>query len=151
MADTLLVRLKAYAPRQGFVLQRFLVYGMRFEAGRGWYEVPRHVGDYLRNVHETQDDPRSPFAFDVCTREEAQMLEDQERQREAAAVAAASAPRVAPLVQTVNSGDLTTADLPRSTAPVPEAAPASNPQPAPVAAPPKAIRRRNAAPAKPFP
>ena len=129
MADTLLVRLHPISKRQGYVMENYHYAGIRFQAGRGWMEVPRTVAEYLRGVHEIPDNPASPLAFDVCTRAEAEKKEAEEKRNAEMAVAAANAPRVSPMV----AGDFTTDDLPRS-----EPAPA--PEPAPPAKAPKGRR-----------
>lgn len=118
--NILLVRLRPYAPRQGFVMRRYSAFGIRFEEGRGWYEVPRSIGEYLKTVHEAAENPGSPLAFDVCTREGARQLEETEKRLSETAVAAANAPRITRLTPAMRStlpqpkpisADLTTADL----------------------------------------
>jgi hypothetical protein len=86
------VRLKPYNPRQGYVMRRFRAFGIEFVEGRGWYEVPRDIADYLRTVRSNGD--ASPFAFDVCTAESAQQIEENEKRMKEHAAAAAAAPRV---------------------------------------------------------
>ena len=73
--ETMLVRMKPYDPRRGFVLRRFTFGGIRFQEERGWYLVEKPVADYLRTVREVAVDPHSPAAFDVCTEAEARALE----------------------------------------------------------------------------
>ncbi len=92
--ERMLVRLKAFNPRRGFVLQRYTVFGIRFEAGTGWSSVEPDVAEYLRSVHERDTDPGSPLAFDVCTKAEAEAMVEAERRAREAAVAAVSAPRI---------------------------------------------------------
>ena len=48
MTDTLLVRLKPFDPRRGFVLRRFTFAGIRFQSERGWYRVEKPVAERLR-------------------------------------------------------------------------------------------------------
>ncbi len=74
MTDTLLVRLKPYDPRRGFVLRRFTYAGIRFQDERGWYRVERKVGEHLRAVRTVPTDKYAPLAFDVCTEAEAKAL-----------------------------------------------------------------------------
>ncbi len=76
--DTLLVRLKPYDPRRGYVLKRYCYAGIRIHVERGWYRVQKAIGDYLRTVRQAWNDPFSPLAFDVCTDEEAKALDVKE-------------------------------------------------------------------------
>lgn len=76
--ETLLVRLKAYDPRRGFVLKRYTYCGIKFQVERGWSRVTEKVGDYLRTVHQAPRNPHSSLAFDVCTDDEARALEARE-------------------------------------------------------------------------
>jgi hypothetical protein len=76
--ESVLVRLKPYDPRRGYVLKRFVYDGIAFHQERGWYRVIKTVGDYLRGVREVAHDPNSPLAFDVATDEQAKALEAQE-------------------------------------------------------------------------
>jgi len=73
--DTLLVRLKSYDPRRGFVLRRFTYAGIRFQGERGWYRIEKGVADRLRTTRSVASDPHSPLAFDVCTEAEAKALD----------------------------------------------------------------------------
>lgn len=69
-------RLKPYDPRKGHVLQRISygrLNGKRFEQGF-WYAVSETEAAFLREQHQKPNDPNSPFAFDVCTAEEAEQL-----------------------------------------------------------------------------
>lgn len=75
MNDTLLVRMKPYDPRRGFVLRRLTYAGIRFESQRGWYRVQKSVADHLRETRCVARDPYSPRAFDVCTEAEANTLD----------------------------------------------------------------------------
>ena len=81
----MLVRLKSYEPRRGAVLRRFGYRGITFHVERGWYRVSREVAEHLRTVRQVPGDESSPLAFDVCTEEEAKVLE--ERQEAEARVA----------------------------------------------------------------
>jgi len=76
--DKLLARLKPRDPHRGHVLRRFVYRGIRFEEGKGWYQVSPEVGEYLRGVRQRTFDPHSPPAFDVCTEAEAQALDERE-------------------------------------------------------------------------
>jgi hypothetical protein len=73
--ETLLVRLKPYAPRRGNVLKCFTYAGIKFQSEQGWYRVETAVADYLRTVHQQPDDSLSALAFDVCTDAEAKTIE----------------------------------------------------------------------------
>lgn len=79
--DTMLVRIKKYNPRRGYVLRRY-VYAdrktgirYRFYEDRGWYVVPARIAKILADIHSRVEDPESPFAFDVVTRAEAQRID----------------------------------------------------------------------------
>ena len=77
--ETMLVRLKPHDPRRKFVLRRFAYAGILFHEERGWYRVPLEIADYVRGVRQSEFNPYSPPAFDVCTEEEARALEAQEQ------------------------------------------------------------------------
>lgn len=81
MADTLLVRIKPFNPRRGYVMRSHIdgPTGAQFKEERGWYEVPKAVGERLKEVTSKPLSPESPLAFDVCTREEAIALEKRAR------------------------------------------------------------------------
>lgn len=113
MTDTLLVRLKPYDPRRGFVLRRFTYVGIRFQDERGWYRVERRVGEHLRAVRTVPTDKYAPLAFDVCTEAEAKALDAGESE-------AAKIKRNATddLKVTTARGTVTTDDLPKNTPPV---------------------------------
>ena len=113
MPDTLLVRLKPYDPRRGFVLRRFTYAGIRFQDERGWYRVERKVGEHLRAVRTVPTDKYAPLAFDVCTEAEAKALDAGESE-------AAKVKRNATddLKVTTARGTVTTDDLPKNTPPV---------------------------------
>jgi hypothetical protein len=76
--DSLLVRIKPRDPHRDHVLRRFVYRGIRFEEGKGWYQVSQEVGEYLRDTRQRANDLRSPLAFDVCTEVEATELDKQE-------------------------------------------------------------------------
>lgn len=109
-----LVRVKPYDPKKGHVIQRYTAFAIRFEEARGWYKVSDEVATYLATVHQVPGNEDSPFAFDVCTDDEAQRLEAAEKKK-AEERARAAEPNVAqPHDVSVRAADLTTADLPRS-------------------------------------
>lgn len=77
MSDTMLVRLKPHNPRRGFVMKTYVdgLSGAVFKEERGWYEVPTALAEKLREITSRPENPESPLAFDVCTRDEAVALE----------------------------------------------------------------------------
>lgn len=116
MTDTLLVRLKPFDPRRGFVLRRFTFAGIRFQSERGWYRVEKSVAERLRATRSVASDPYAPLAFDVCTEAEATALDNAEAD-------AAKVRRNATddLKVTAARGAVTTEDLPKPTTPTPSA------------------------------
>lgn len=112
--ETLLVRLKPYDPRHGFVIRRYTYLGIRFQHERGWYRVEKGVAEYLRAVREVPTNPLSPLAFDVCTEEEAKKLEAAEAEAAKVKQSATDDLRVT-VARPV--GALTTDDLPRPVGP----------------------------------
>jgi len=91
---TLLVRLKPHNPRIGHKLRKYVAEGYRFEERLGWYEVPAGLARKLETHRQDCYDPGSPLAFDVCTREQAEALENRESVvQERAPVGRANAPR----------------------------------------------------------
>jgi hypothetical protein len=112
--ETLLVRLKAFDPRQRHTLRRYTYRGIVFAEDRGWCRVEADVAAYLRGVRQVPDDPHAPAAFDVCTDEEARRLD--------AADEAGSRRRVTsddpvPFVRARDAGALSTDDLPKGLPP----------------------------------
>jgi hypothetical protein len=107
--DTMLVRLKPFDPRRGQVLRRYTHAGIKFHGERGWYRVEKPVAEYLRTVRNQPTDANSPFAFDVCTEEEAKALDARERD---AATARKTATDDIKLSVARPAGAVTTADLP---------------------------------------
>ena len=85
------VRLKRYNPKRGHRLQRFALWGYIFKEEQNWYKVPatitymgevKDLKDYLENVHQDNEDPESPLAFDVVTEKEAELINKHERKVE---------------------------------------------------------------------
>ncbi len=80
----LLVRLKPYAPKKGYVLRAFTAFNVLFQEDKGWYQVDRHVGEYLRTIRCRPDQPGHAhfqlFAFDVCTPDEARKIAEAENE-----------------------------------------------------------------------
>ncbi len=83
-AEVLLVRLKPFNPRRGYVLKTYVdgPSGAVFKEERGWYEVPAALGEKLRDVTSKPENTDSPAAFDVCTKEEAVALERRIRRQQ---------------------------------------------------------------------
>lgn len=88
-----LVRLKPLDAKKGHVIRRFTAFSITFEVGRGWYDVPDEVAEYLRKVRQVPNDEDTPLAFDVAAQPEAEALEAAERKR-AEERAGAAAPNV---------------------------------------------------------
>lgn len=107
-----LVRLKPYDPKRGHVIRRYTVYSIRFEERRGWYRVEDEVAEYLKTVHQIYGDEYSPNAFDVCTEEEANQI-DVEEKKKAEERARAGEPNIV-RPRDATSVDLSTADLAKS-------------------------------------
>jgi hypothetical protein len=80
--DTLLARIKPRDPHHGHVLRRFVYRGIRFEEGKGWYEVSAEVGAHLRGVRQRAHDPQAALAFDVCSAAEAKAIEERETEKQ---------------------------------------------------------------------
>ena len=104
--ENVLVRLKPYDPRRGFVLRRFTYQGIKFHEERGWYRVTKVVAEYLAKVQQRDTDPHSPLAFDVASEEEARALDARDEHEAKTRKNAAEAPRVV-----MGRGDLTGEDL----------------------------------------
>jgi len=109
--ETLLVRLKPHDPRRGHLLRRYTYRGIKFQEERGWYRVEKSVADYLRDVRQTPGDEHAPLAFDVCTPEEAQALDAQEKE---ATVTRKAATDDIKLSAARTEGAVTTEDLPEA-------------------------------------
>lgn len=73
---TVLVRVKPFNPRKDQVAKRIMFRGRRFEADRGWYEVPASLGQELAELKHPGNDAA---IFDVASAEEARGLERRER------------------------------------------------------------------------
>src|SRR5579862_5594173 len=117
--ETMLVRLKPHDPRRKFVLRRFAYAGILFHEERGWYRVPVEISDYLRGVRQSEFNPYSPPAFDVCTEEEARALEAQEQALASARrVGIDAAPTTLPR-RVVTSADVSGESEPEAPAPPP--------------------------------
>ncbi|MCP4678733.1 MAG: hypothetical protein GY854_25130 [Deltaproteobacteria bacterium] len=73
------VRLKRHDPRHGIVLKQYWYKGIKFLESEGWYVVSDDVAAYLKaHARQRAGDPQSPEAFDICTEEEAQEIDEQE-------------------------------------------------------------------------
>jgi hypothetical protein len=108
--ETLLVRLKPYDPRRGFVLRRFTFKGVKFHEERGWYRVPKPLADYLSGVKQVDSDLYSPLAFDIASDDEAKAVDAREESDSKTRKNANEAPRVA-TGRGDGRGDLTGEDL----------------------------------------
>ncbi len=123
--STMLVRIKPFNPRKGYVMKTYAVdhpeFGSaRFLESQGWYEVTPGMAGYLENLNSQPGNNESPAAFDVCTREEAIKLEERERRNAREKADASNATRVHSTLRDVQErqrgsdsavGTLTTADL----------------------------------------
>ena len=85
------VRLKRYNPKRGHNIRQYLVWGYVFKELQNWYKIPakinylgevKNLKEYLENVHQDNEDPESPLAFDVVTEKEAALITKQEREAE---------------------------------------------------------------------
>lgn len=77
------IRLKPYNPKRGYKLRIYSVFGLKFRVDGGWYKIDdANVASYLKTVHNDNNDPESPLAFDVCTEDEWKgLLADEHRER----------------------------------------------------------------------
>ena len=106
-----LIRLKPFDLKKGHVMRRYTAFRATFEESKGWYRVSDSVADYLATVHQEPNDEDSPMAFDVCTKEQAEEI-DQAEQKKAEERARAAEPHVAAARDVTSiEGDLTTEDL----------------------------------------
>ena len=83
MVETFYVRIKPYKPKRGYKLKSYSVFGRRFKAEAGWYRIDDvNAATYLKTVHNNNNDPESPLAFDVCTEAEfRKKLEEEHSER----------------------------------------------------------------------
>ena len=110
--QTLLVRLKPYDPRRGFVLRRYTYRGIKFHEERGWYRVDKEVGEYLRSVRQVPGDEHSPLAFDCCTEADAKGVDAKEKESAVTRKTASDDIKVSlPQDDAKATGALTTEDL----------------------------------------
>lgn len=89
---TMLARLKPYNKKKGCLIRRFTVFGVRFQEERGWYKVDDEVAAYLQTVHQDNNDPDSTMAFDVCTQDEAEAMESEEKAKKKEIIGAIHSP-----------------------------------------------------------
>ncbi len=155
-----LARLKPYNGKT-HLLRSYTVGGRKFTGDGGWYAVDEELAAYLRGLKQRPGDDLSADAFDVCSEAEAKAIDASENKQTFGTVAQphAAAPAAPPTrvhnvtrSEAAAAGTLTTADLPRASAPEPSgeftedmtqdppAAPAA-PAPAP-SAPAGSTRRR---------
>lgn len=59
---------------------RYIVFGIIFVEDRGWYKLnlERSQWAYLAQVRQKQEDPHTPFVFDIATEEERKEIDSQE-------------------------------------------------------------------------
>jgi hypothetical protein len=107
--DALLVRLKPYDQRRGHVLRRYTYAGIKFHEERGWYRVSKEVAGYLKTVHQLPGDTYTPTAFDICTPEEARLIDAREESESKVRKSASDDLKLSPARG--EQGALTTADL----------------------------------------
>jgi len=106
-----LIRLKPFDAKKGHLVRRFTAFSTTFEEHKGWYRVSDEVAAYLATVHQEPNDEDSPWAFDVCTKDEAEKIDLAEKKK-AEERARAVEPNVATARDiTAIGGDLATVDL----------------------------------------
>jgi hypothetical protein len=106
-----LIRLKPLDAKKGHLVRRYTAFSTTFEEHKGWYRVSDEVAAYLATVHQEPNDEDSPWAFDVCTKDEAERIDLAERKK-AEDRARAAEPNVATARDvTTIGGDLATTDL----------------------------------------
>ena len=110
---TLLVRLKPYDPRRGYLLRRFTYRGIKFQCDRGWYRVAPDVAGYLATVRQNGASEFSPLAFDVCAPEEAKALDEREQESATTRTAAADDIKLSEARRTPETAASETPDEPR--------------------------------------
>lgn len=112
MPDTILIRLKPYDRKRGFVLRRYSFMGMRFREDQGWYEVEQEVAALVKEIKQPPvgDTPPelAPLAFDIMTADAAVVMEEEQRKAKEERAKAVSPHRMA-----APEGVLTTDDLPK--------------------------------------
>lgn len=81
MASKKLVRIKPYDKRRGHLLRTYRVGGKFYEGKKGWYEIEASVAEVLAEVKQSTD-PHAPNGFDICTRAEAERIDEEEAQEE---------------------------------------------------------------------
>lgn len=78
---TMLVRLKPYNPRRGYKMRSYVGAGVHIREAVGWHEVPDDVAHKLSEVHADPQNPDTPYAFDVMTRDDAIAQEADEKRK----------------------------------------------------------------------
>lgn len=86
-ADFVLARIKPYNKKVGLTVRTYTFKGYRFREENGWYKIPAELGEELKELAVDDNDPYSPYLFDVLGESEAQALEDKERKRRERATA----------------------------------------------------------------
>ncbi len=82
-----LARIKPYNKRVGLTIKTYTYKGYRFREENGWYKVPQWLGEELKELAVDDNDPNSPYLFDVLGEAEAQALDERERKRRERATA----------------------------------------------------------------
>ncbi len=105
MAEVL-IRLKPYNPRKGFVVRRYHVRGILFREDRGWYRCTDDaLAERLGKLRQRDTDPDSPQLFDIVTEAEAQEIDARERIQGDGRATASQAHDVAARSTTVSTRD----------------------------------------------
>lgn len=141
---TLLARLKPFNEKKGYLTKIYMIDGYRFLADKGWYEVTDEFGATLKELHQSHYDEESPLLFDVASPDDAEKLEEKEKQAAIDAKSTARQPQKFTGKQRTQAlpvnnaggiagipGDLTTEDLYKpihGNAPVGGPGPASDPE-----------------------
>jgi hypothetical protein len=122
------VRIHPYAPKKGYRVKTYNVFGMPLFEERGWYRIDMRQDqfDMLRMIRTEPDNLDSKAVFDIYTDEERRVAEIEEKRaaephaNQPSAVNLDKVERDARYLEDSSRGrksvDLTTADLPRADA-----------------------------------
>lgn len=83
MAETMLVRIHEPQPNHGYHMETYILSGSgypKFDWRLGWYEVDAKTALALSRVKNNPGDPYSRLAFQVVTPEEAEAMEEAEKE-----------------------------------------------------------------------
>lgn len=74
------VRVHPRAPKKGYRVRIYNIYGIPFAEERGWYQVSLREDQFriLRSIRNEPDNPDSKPVFDICTDEERQVIQREE-------------------------------------------------------------------------